>query len=877
MLRITQNTSVEGAKSYYKTSDYYTNDQERPGIWRGEAAKQLGLVGEVQQSDWNRMCENRHPQTGESLTARTNSTRRVGWDFTFNAPKGLSVLYAETQNEILVDAWRDAVDWTMRLIEAEVKVRVRKSGANDDRISGNLAWGEFTHFTTRPVDEIPDPHLHTHCFAFNASKDPVEDLWKAAAIQDIKRDAPYFEAIFHAKLTEDLGKLGLPIVRTKTGWDFENVTPELIGKFSRRTAEIEKTAKLLKITDPKLKDKLGATTRAHKAENFTFNELEKKWHDRLSPSEDKTFQSLASRIGGEPTSGDPSFAKIALDQSLEHLLSRKSVVPERMVIARALKLGVGKVTIAEIHDELDRSGVIRGMRDGRSMVTTRKVLGEEMRVLKFAREGRGTIAPIKRKVNSFKRDWLNAEQKAAVKSVLQSRDRVMLIRGAAGVGKTSLMQEAVEQINDAGMKVIALAPSADASRGVLRDAGFHEAETVAHFLKNEKLQAKAKGQLIWVDEASMLGAESMSQLFELADHLDCRVLLTGDRAQHGSVDRGTILKLLETDAGLTPASVTEIQRQKSDYKDAVKCLSEGETQAGFDRLDRLGWVREVKDEEREAELAKAYVDTINAGKTALVISPTRAEGAMITHEIRQKLRAKGKIKDNEHEFTTLVNLHRTEAERQDALSYESTEVIKFNQNAKGFCKGDRLKISELNSLPIDQANRYTVFKEETISLAAGDLIRVNANGLTLDETHRLNNGSVYRVKSFDEQNNIVLENGWKVAKDFGHIEYGYVLTSHASQGKTVDRVFIGQSSQSFAASTREQFYVSASRGKEQAVILTDSKAELREAIMRTDDRLSATEFVNGPRMAEILQLNQRNWDRDAQLEPELAKVASHDR
>ena len=73
---------------------------------------------------------------------------------------------------------------------------------------------------------------------------------------------------------------------------------------------------------------------------------------------------------------------------------------------------------------------------------------------------------------------------------------------------------------------------------------------------------------------------------------------------------------------------------------------------------------------------------------------------------------------------------------------------------------------------------------------------------------------------------------------------GYAVTSHASQGKTVDKVFIGQSAESFPASNRRQFYVSVSRGKEQAVIFTDDKKELLKAVERPDEPLSATAFAS---------------------------------
>lgn len=138
-----------------------------------------------------------------------------------------------------------------------------------------------------------------------------------------------------------------------------------------------------------------------------------------------------------------------------------------------------------------------------------------------------------------------------------------------------------------------------------------------------------------------------------------------------------------------------------------------------------------------------------------------------------------------------------------------------------------------------------MFHQNSISLAAGDTIRITLNGKTAEGKHRLNNGSLHQVNGFDAQGNIVLANGWTIDKDFGFIDYGYVVTSHASQGMTVDRVFVGQSSDSYPASSREQFYVSCSRGRESVTVYTDDKEALLEAVRHSDERLSATELVGG--------------------------------
>jgi conjugative relaxase-like TrwC/TraI family protein len=864
MLRITQNAHSAGAKSYYSTADYYSEGQELTGRWRGVAARRLGLEGNVKQTEWDALCDNQHPQTGQRLTGRTDTDRTVGYDFNFHVPKSVSLLYATTRDERLLDAFREAVDATMHAMESEMQTRVRKQGRNENRRTGNMLWGEFVHFTSRPVDGLPDPHLHAHCFVFNTTWDKDEQAWKAGQFRDLKRDAPYFEAVFHSRLAQRLHDLGLPIERTKKGWELGGVDQTLIDKFSRRTALIEQKAREKGIDDDAAKSELGAKTRERKQKDLAFPELQATWRGRMSPQEIKVLKHLEDKLGGEAEPRDGNAAIRAVEYATGHAFERRSVVPERQWLRAALRQSVGQASVEQVHQQAARCDVIVGDRHGRRMVTTREVLGEERRMIDFARQGRGACRPFVTRHDRFQREWLNADQKQAVKHVVESRDRIILVRGAAGVGKTTLMQEAVETIAASGTQVFAFAPSAAASRGVLRGEGFKDADTVARLLVDDKLQQQVAGQLIWIDEAGLLGTKQMAAVFSLADRLDARVLLSGDRRQHGSVERGAVLRLLEAEAGIMPAEVKEIQRQRGAYKAAVKSLSEGNFAEGFDRLDRLGWVREIPVGQRYKQLAADYLETVTAGKTALVVSPTHFEADRLADEIRRALRAAGKLKTNEREFTVLQNANLTAAERGDVVNYHEGDVLQFHQNAKGYQRGQRLAVNG-SPLPLDQAARFQLFHAATLRLAPGDLVRITQNGLTADGEHRLNNGAVYRIKKFDAQGNLVLDNGWTVGKQFGHLAYGYAVTSHASQGKTVDRVFIAQSSPSKPASSREQFYVSVSRGKEQAVVYTHHKQALREAISQSDERLTATEFINSAivRQADVQRHPpQRNLQRE---------------
>jgi conjugative relaxase-like TrwC/TraI family protein len=866
MLRIRQNTHVIGAKGYYSSADYYSEGQELTGHWRGEAARMLGLEGEVKQQDWDALCDNVHPQTGERLTARTDEHRTIGYDFNFHVPKSVSLLYAVTRDDRLLDAFREAVDVTMKDMEAEMATRVRKNGRNENRFTGNLAWGEFIHFTSRPVGGVPDPHLHAHCFVFNKTWDDTEHTWKAGQFRELVRDAPYFEAVFHSHLAGRLAEQGLPIERTKKGWELGGLSQQLIDKFSRRTKQIEEKAREKGITSIDAKAELGAKTRERKAKNLTFPQLQETWRSWMTHEELESLKGLEQRTGSDALPPDANASGRAIEFAVGHSFERKSVVPERELLAAALRQSVGEAKVSQVLVAESRNdSIIVAQRGGRRMATTRDVLKEEKSLIEFARKGRGRFKPLGQGDWKPGDDRLNAAQQQAVSHLLRSRDQVMLLRGAAGVGKTTLMKEVVDAIEAGGTKVFAFAPSADASRGVLRADGFKDADTVARFLLDEKLQQQAAGQVIWIDEAGLLGTGTMARVFDLAAKLEARVLLSGDRRQHGSVERGAALRLLEEEAGLVPAEVKDIQRQAAEYKEAVRALSDGNIAEGFSKLDALGWVKEAPDAVRYQQLATDYVETVAKGKKVLVVSPTHAEGNSITKKIRHALQESGLVGPDERTFRRLENASLTEAERSDKVNFRTGDVLQFHQNAKGYQKGQRLEVGKAGTLPLEHAKRFQLFHASTISLAPGDLVRITQNGRTADEKHRLDNGMMFRVRNFDANGDIVFQNGWKVSRDWGHLEYGYVVTSHASQGKTVDRVLVGQSSKSFPASSREQFYVSASRARERVTIYTDDKEALREAIGQTDGRLTATEFVNG---AIMRQAETQRQQTEATREPE---------
>ncbi|AMV40245.1 MobF family relaxase [Planctomyces sp. SH-PL62] len=852
MLRIHQVTTASGAKNYYAASDYYADGQETLGAWGGTLAERMGLSGTVDKASFDRLCDNLHPATGKSLTPRTNAERRVGYDFVFSAPKSFSIVEAlagESGRQELLSAFDASIRETMEELEADMQTRVRRQGADCDRTTGNLLYASFDHSTARPVGgAVPDMHRHRHVLVFNATFDADEDRIKAGQFAAIKRDGEYFTAAFYARLANRLEGMGYRIDRSRglKEWEIAGVPQAVIDRFSKRSEEVQEAHEEKRKNDPtyreEYKHELGAKTRSGKQKELTPAELRAAWEGQLS---DADRQALAAVYGRRIAPDARVSASEAVSYAVHHCFEKASVVPERELKRVALLYGLGDVTADEVAAELPRQGIITRTKGDRLLATTKAVQREEEEIAAFATR-MGPVKPVGLP-DGLNRGALDDDQWRAVQGLLTSSCRVNVVNAIAGTGKTTALGIYDQAMRLAGEEVTYLASTAEAAK-VLNKEGF-EAVTVAHFLLDERMQERAKDGRVVIDESSLLGHRDAYRLFGLAAEKNLKLNFVGDSRQHGSVARGSLLHVLTTYGGITPFTIATIKRQKgSHYRKAVEALAAGETVSGFDQLDRLGWVKENREGDRYWHLANEYVQAINDKKTALVVSPTHAEGERITREIRRQLRLAKKLGKEERAFTRLVARNLSEAERGDARNYQGGDVLQFHQNAKqGFGKGDRLAFSGAEDaragLPVGEAARFQVYRPETIHLAKGDLIRFTANGRSLDGKHKLTNGSSYRVAGFTEGGNIRLENGWVVGKEEGHFRHGYVETSFGSQGKTVDRVILGMAAISLPAINREQMYVSSSRARERLTLYTDDKEAVREGIQRSSAKIAALDLV----------------------------------
>lgn len=866
MIRMILSTSEGHSKAYFSDalskSDYYMDDQELPGRLHGRLRDRLGLGPEVSKDIFFALCENRNPKTGSPLTPRTKEGRRVGYDINFHAPKSVSILHALSKDNHIADSFQASVNEVMRAIEVDCLTRVRKDGAEHTRPTDELIWAEFTHQTARPVEgHAPDPHLHSHCFTFNMTWDHEEQRIKAGDFGNVKRDMPYYEALFHKIFSDKLIEQGYSIRKTAKSFELEGIPQVVIDLFSKRSDEIGRYAKSHGITDPKKLSELGARTRSAKNKGLTMSQLKEAWKTQIK--ELKTISSEEKHKDIRYAKA-PSVFKIpiasCIDYALTHSFERASVMPERRILGSAFRHGIGdreasSDAIAQALQEDNR--IIKVKEKQQWKCTTKEVLAEEKEMVELARKGQGQLIPLYQNAPAIS---LKGQQAKAVEYVLTTPHRVSIIRGVAGAGKTTLMQEASRHIENK-KKLTVVAPSGTASRGVLKSEGFEKANTVARLLLDKEMQADLKNGVLWVDEAGLLGMKDMLALIKLATKQDAQIIFGGDTRQHASVVRGDALRVLNTIAKIRSAEVSKIYRQKDlNYSAAVKDLSDGKIKSAFDRLEIMEAIKQIDPLNSNEELVKDYVGFVKKGKSALIISPTHKQGEKLTEDIRAALKKTGKIGKREITAKKLTNLNFTEAEKSDWRNMKPGQQVQFTQNLPKIKRGslwtiktaDEAKIEIVNDegvvrkLPTNKANRFDILEMSQMKIAKGDKIMATRGSFDLNQK-RIDSAQTFQVLEI-KRGRIKLQNDfsknlYEVDKDFGHLTHAHCITSYAAQGKTVDHVLISQPASTFTATDSKQFYVSVSRGKYSAKIYTDDKKQLLQYASQYGDRQSAIELV----------------------------------
>jgi conjugative relaxase-like TrwC/TraI family protein len=593
MLRVTTlYASSASATALYYTR-YLASPGEEPGVWCGGQAIGLGLSGRVEADDLQSLLEGRDPSSGSPLGTllvdRTLGSGKVvravaGFDATFSAPKSVSVWWALTGDRGLLEAHDLAVRTALEHLErfgATTRVRVDGHRQHPDTLGLSVAM--FRQTTSR----ADDPQLHTHA-VISGKVQTGDGRWWALDARYLKRNqrmlGGLYQSVLRAELTHRYGISWEPIVNGQA--EIAGMPAELLEVFSKRARQVD-AALAVKVEEFRLRQgrdpnrweraalerEASADTRARKT-GHRVSDLATGWRDEaeeLGWSPRRLVSEIV--VAGRALARQPA-PMVTVAQVIDQLSGSGSTWTRADVLrgicdlqpavsqlsglrwAAALVRGCDQVIDHCVDlDPTAAERVRRRASDGRSIwleptaphFTSDTILAEEERVLSWAMDAQVDDPRPSLTVDCTGLDVLQADAAAAVAGA----DRLVLIVGPAGTGKTTTLQGAVDDLAAQNRPVFGVAPTAKAARVLERETGV-SSDTVAKLLHEwsradraplDRYRLRAATTLV-VDEAGMLGTASLHRLVELADAHGWRLALVGDPRQLQAVGRGGLFNEL---------------------------------------------------------------------------------------------------------------------------------------------------------------------------------------------------------------------------------------------------------------------------------------------------------------------------------------------
>jgi conjugative relaxase-like TrwC/TraI family protein len=884
MLSISQPLSAGQARTYHarefasSEQNYWSRDQQGHSEWQGRLAGEWGLAGAVGAEHFARLSEGQHPQTEAQLvrhqTAKTYDGKfgrevtsvehRAGWDATFSAPKSVSLTALVGGDDRVRVAHRESVRAALSELERYTQARIGNIRAPET--TGKFAAATFEHDTARPVEGYAAPQLHTHAVIFNVTE-RENGQTRALQPQELFASQSYATNVYRSELAVRLKDLGYTIERGEFGQpEIKGYTKEYMEANSLRREQVKDHLRASGLDGPAAAQIAAHRTRDSK-ELKTPEEVLRQHRelaaqhghqaDKVVAEARQQDQKHAQRHAYNPDKA----AQVSVTYARDHLFERSAVESERSIMTAALSRSMGEANFAQVRQEFDKrvqTGEFRAVEYGPKhkdqQYTTAAMLRMERETIGQIQEGnrRGYSDPmlVEGRVRIDTEDRhpeLNAGQRQAVDEIFLSRAQIVGLDGVAGTGKTTTLAVVREGAEQAGYKVEGFAPTSGAAKK-LGEAGIETKTLQAHLAQGQRADT-GEHRLYVMDESSLASTKQMHE-FVSRLHPNDRVLLVGDTRQHESVEAGRIFAQLQ-DAGMKTVKLEEIVRQRDpELKQTVEQLARGQVGEAIAGMERQGRIHEVQDHAgRIAAIAKEYATSPD---NTLVVSPDNRSRAEINQAIHAELQARGIVGREEHRTQVLVpRQDLTGADRAWAARYNPGDVLRYSRGSKetGIGKGEYARVvsvdADSNRLTVERKDGteqsydprrqqgVSVYREQERAFSVGDRVQLTAPSRDLKLANR-EQGTVEGIGQ-DGRMSLKMDGGREVEIDslkYPHLDHGYAVTSHSSQGQTADRVLIHVDTELGAKDllNNRMAYVAVSRGAYDAQIFTNDREELGVAL-----------------------------------------------
>src|SRR5215831_6196024 len=892
MLTISKPLSASQARTYHEREfasekqNYWSRNQQGHSEWQGRLAEQWKLAGTVESEHFARLSEGQHPHTSEQLVRHqvsrtyegkfgkevTSAEHRAGWDATFSAPKSVSLTALVGGDERVREAHRESVRTALHELERYTQARVGNIHAPET--TGKFVAATFEHDTARPVDGYAAPQLHTHAVIFNLTQLESGEA-RALQARSLFASQQFATAVYQSELMYRLSRLGYEFETGRSGApEIKGYSQAYLDASSPRSQQIRAHLEKLGFTS-KASAEIAAHATRDRKQILTPEEVlagHKKIAAEFGNQAEHVVAQARARAQTLEHPIPANSAQEAVTFSRDKNFEREAVVDERLLMRDALRRGMGKTTLAQVHQNFNKRfekgeflAVNPEADSARKLFTTPETIAAEREVIQHMLAGQQRVEPIlsAREAAGLSEQplSLNLEQRAAVEHVLTSHDRVQGIQGSAGAGKTTALEVLRRQAEGRGFEVEGFAPTSRASKQ-LRQAGIPAGTLQAFLARPAYPDFPGEKHLYMVDESSLASTKQMRD-FLLRLGPEDRVVLIGDVRQHQAVEAGKPFEQLQR-AGMNTAMLAHIVRQTDpDLKAVVEQFAKGQGCSGIQAFAKHGHMTEIGDTvERFRTIAKSFADN---PLNTLVISPDNGSRRELNNAIRTELQAKGIVGSDNCRFRVLVQQQdMTGADRSWAARYTVGDVLRYSRGSSivGIRASSYTRVfsidPEQNLLTVKMPTGATftydprrlsgvsVYQEREQPFATGDRVQFTAPDKNLGVANR-ELGTIERI-SLTGNLVVRLEKGGRVElnpAEYRHFDYGYAMTSHSAQGITADRVLINADTKTHPHLVNSRFaYVAISRARLEATIYTNDSAAIEAKLGSEFSKSSA--LVSSP-------------------------------
>ena len=306
----------------------------------------------------------------------------------------------------------------------DAAARVRRSGANTNRTTGNLVLAVYHHDTSRELD----PQLHTHAVAANLTYDGTEGRWKALQASEIYERRSYLTEVYRNALAREVRSLGYDIENRldrrgrDCGFEIRGISEDVLTKFSRRSRQRDEAIRRFTARNgrPPTDNEVAVLVRESRADKLieiSTADLRVRQRERLDPNEARLLADLKPETPCNTINRAP--AEVSLEYAKDHVFERVSVARGHEILAEALRHGRGQISHEELTGALSLqklSGKI--LHHGEDLATIES-LAREREMIRAINRGIGRCEPLGKSARFVPSDRLNPEQKQTVDFVLE--------------------------------------------------------------------------------------------------------------------------------------------------------------------------------------------------------------------------------------------------------------------------------------------------------------------------------------------------------------------------------------------------------------------------------------------------------------------------